>query len=184
MKTQKIIVIVAITMLASACASPARVQNMTVAPTASLATVEKSIFKNNLRVVNVYGGGETNPMWTSQVSGAAFDGALRNSLEAYGLASISNPDPRFEVVATLSQLDQPMFGIDMTVKSNVSYEVIEAKTRESWFDKQILASYTATFSDAALGMERLKLANEGSIRENIRIFIEKLLQTPQKQALK
>lgn len=183
MKTQKIFIAVAIAMLASACASPARVQNMTVAPNISIAAVESSPFKNNLRIVKVYGGDETNPLWTSQVSGPAYEGALRNSLEANGLVSKSNPEPRFEVLATLSKLDQPFIGLDMTVTSKVGYEIIETKTRESWFDKEILASYTATFSDAAFGIERLKLANEGSIRENIRVFILELLRAPKKTAL-
>jgi len=122
-------------------------------------------------------------MWTSQVSGTAYELALRNSLEANNLIKKSNPNPKFEVHARLAELDQPFLGLDMTVNSRVGYEVIEIKTRKSWFNKEILASYTATFSDAAMGLVRLRLANEGSIRENIKQFINELFLIKPQTAL-
>jgi len=179
----KVIAVIAIGMLASACASPAEVNNMTVQPIASLSASSSSPFMNNMRLAEVSGGKETNPMWTSQVSGTAYELALRNSLEANNLILKSNPDPKFELHARLAELEQPFFGLDMTVNSKVSYDVVEIKTRKSWFDKEILASYTATFSDAAMGLVRLRLANEGSVRKNIEQFITELLHMPQKAAL-
>jgi hypothetical protein len=178
MKIKNIIFAIAISVIVSGCAAPARVLNMTVASTSAAAEIENSVFRNNLSVVKVYGGNKTNPLWISQVSGDAFETALRYSLEDNGLSSQNNPEPRFEITANLSELEQPAFGIDITVKSKVGYEVVETKTGEAWFSKTILASYTATFSDAIIGAERLKLANEGSIRENIRKFIIELLQSP------
>jgi len=181
---KNVISIIAIGILVSGCASPAEVKNMTVQPTISLDAVSESPFINNLRIAEVSGGKKTNPLWTSQVSGTAYELALRNSLEANNLIQKSNPTPQFEVYARLSELDQPLIGLNMTVNSKVAYEVIDIKTRKSWFDKEILASYTATFSDAALGLIRLRLANEGSIRENIRKFINELFLTSQKTASK
>ena len=60
-------------------------------------------------------------------------------------------------------------------KTNLGSRTDELETKDVTFDQKISASYTATFGDAAYGPTRLKLANEGSIRENIRQFIEKLL---------
>jgi len=178
----KVFAVITIGMLASACASPAEVKNMTVQPIASLGASSSSPFLNNLRLADVSGGKETNPMWTSQVSGAAYELALRNSLEANNLILKSNPDPKFELHARLSELDQPLFGLNFTVKSKVLYDVVEIKTRKSWFDKEILASYTATFGDSPMAIVRLRLANEGSIRKNITKFINELFLTPQQAA--
>ena len=102
-------------------------------------------------------------MWTSQVSGEAFRVALDDSLSATGLSTKQNPEPRFEVFATLSELDQPLISFDLTVSRKVRYEVVEAKTRETWFNRQIMANYTTTFSDAAIAVKRLRFANEVSI---------------------
>ena len=68
-----------------------------------------------------------------------------------------------------------MFGFSFTVTSTADYLLRNNETKDITFDQKISASYTAIFGDAAYGPTRLKLANEGSIRENIRQFIEKLL---------
>ena len=68
-----------------------------------------------------------------------------------------------------------MFGFSFTVTSTADYLLRNNETKDITFDQKISASYTLTFGDAAYGPTRLKLANEGSIRENIRQFIEKLL---------
>ncbi|MCS6780659.1 MAG: hypothetical protein NZ555_13270 [Geminicoccaceae bacterium] len=44
------------------------------------------------------------------------------------------------------------------------------------FATLVIESYTATFADAALGVERLRLANEGSMRRNIETFIDRLVE--------
>jgi hypothetical protein len=42
------------------------------------------------------------------------------------------------------------------------------------YDDIITASYKATMGDAFSGVHRLKLANEGSIRANIAVFLQHL----------
>jgi len=130
--------------------------------------------QQSLMVVRVSGGEETNPLWTSQVSSTAFRGALERSLDASGLLGGSN-SAKHGIEATLRSLDQPLIGLDMTVNSNVSYAVRDLKTKEVWFEESIPASYTATMGDAFVGVTRLKLANEGSVRENIKAFIEEII---------
>jgi len=51
----KVLGVIAIAVLASACASPAEVKNMTVAPL-SVNAPSESPFVNNLRIAKVYGG--------------------------------------------------------------------------------------------------------------------------------
>jgi len=159
----------------AACASPAEVQNMTVSPNQLESRVASSQFSGALEISKINGGESTNPLWTSEVSNAAFKKALRDSLQNTGLMSAGSA-AKYGVEATLSQLDQPLIGFDLTVNSMVNYRVFEKASRQTVFDESVTASHTATFSDAAFAIQRLRFANEGSIRENIRNFINRLLE--------
>ena len=83
---------------------------------------------------------------------------------------------RFQLFATLASVEQPFIGLDMTVRSSVIYRVLETETKKIWFDQTVSTSYTAKFSDALIAIVRLRLANEGSIRENIKDFIQRLIK--------
>lgn len=65
--------------------------------------------------------------------------------------------------------------------SHVNYKVYEP-SGEPLLLETVDAPYTANFSDALVAGTRLKLANEGAIRESIRLFFEKLRAAEPKQA--
>ena len=157
----------------SACAAPARVSQMTVMaePTATSAS---SKFIGSLTVEFVAGGESTNPLWTSEVGNSEFREALKQSLLMNGYLADDQGAANYRLSAELLQLDQPMLGLSMTVTSNVDYTVREKESGTAVFRESIIAPYTAEFGDAFVGVERLRLANEGSIRENIKMFLEKL----------
>jgi len=75
----------------------------------------------------------------------------------------------------LISLDQPFIGLDLKVTATVEYSLEERSTGKKVFTKTISTPFTATFSDAALAFERLKIANEGAVRENIEKIIDELL---------
>jgi len=130
--------------------------------------------KNNVAVAEVTGGKETNPMWTSQVSSDAFRRALEQSLEVAGMFSKIVSGSKHQLTADLTRLDQPMLGFDMTVGSTVRYSLIETQSRKEVYSRVIQISYTAKMSDAFIGSQRLKLANEGAVKANIQAFINDL----------
>lgn len=76
----------------------------------------------------------------------------------------------------LEKLDQPLFGVSFTVTSTVHYTVTERATGKAVLDKSLITPYTAEFGDALLGTERLRLANEGAIRQSISRLIGELQQ--------
>ena len=131
--------------------------------------------KNAIALKEVTGGEETNPMWTSEVGSQEFKKALEESLRRTQLLTLPNTVGKYNLSVNLEKVDQPMFGFSFTVTSTTNYLLRNNETNDITFDQKISAPYTATFGDAAYGPTRLKLANEGSIRENIRQFIEKLL---------
>jgi hypothetical protein len=67
-----------------------------------------------------------------------------------------------------------MFGLDFDVMTSIRYELIDTKSGQSIFAETVDANYTATVSDAFIAIERLRLANEGSAKHNIKGFLEKL----------
>ena len=155
------------------CASAAKIENMV--PSDVERADPNSALAGQLYVSSASGGDETNPMWTSEISAEDFRKALEQALSNSGLLSEMRSSGEYEVRVFLDEVDQPVIGIDMTVTTKVTYEVIRQDTRERVFDEQVTASHTATFGEQFYAVERLRLANEGSAEKNIKMFIERLL---------
>lgn len=156
------------------CAAPAGIEQMSV--NAPIVQSVNSPLKKSVTVTSVTGGRETNPMWSSQVTSASFQRALELSLQNVGLSDPLLSANKYHLTADILQVSQPMLGLDMTVSANVMYSLIEATTRKEIFSKVIVGTYTAKFSDAFVGVERLKLANEGAAKTNIQLLVDELLQ--------
>jgi len=160
------------------CASSADPAAMVVAPQAS----EKAFpdrLQHAMCVRNVSGGEETNPLWVSKVDNNGFKTALGSSLDGAGLTAPADKCS-YPVDVNLLGLSQPTVGFDMTVTSHVNYKVYDS-SGQPYELETIDAPFTATVSDAFVGTERLKLANEGAIRESIKQFFDKLKTFQPKQ---
>ena len=172
----KSVIFLIVVALISGCASPARIDSMV----ATDVDVPKShpvpaALHNNIRVSSVLGGEETNPLWTSEIGNGEFRQALESSLENAGLLHVLRTGGRYELHATLTEVSQPMFGLDLTVKTRVHYRLVDVDSRKPLLDEEISESYTAKFSDHLMAFERLRLANEGSARKNISTLISKII---------
>jgi hypothetical protein len=164
------------------CASGATVQGMTVTPTQLPGEVIPTEFQETIGIGVVTGGEDTNPLWTSEVGNEEFKQALRNSLEVQDLYSGAD-DSRYLLDAHFLNLDQPLIGFDATVTSSVKYRITERAAKRTVLEELVVSAYTAKMSDSWYGVERLKLANEGSIRDNIAEFIRRLSeQLPRESA--
>lgn len=152
------------------CATPATSQAMTVMPGAAAAPVNPKL-KSAIAVADVKGGKDTNPLWTSQVDAPGFRKALTESLAIAGYLAPEGTPAKYKISADLKSLDQPLIGFTFDVKSNVRYEVVGAGVPRPY---DVQATGTASTSDAFLGFERLRIANERSVMENIREFIVRL----------
>ena len=151
------------------CAAPATSQAMTV-QSGAVATASSAL-KGTVKVSEISGGKETNPMWTSQVDGPEFKKALSDSLNIAGYLAADPSAAKYDVKAKLLGLDQPMFGLTFDVKSSVEYQVSGAGVAKTI---PISATGTATTSDAFAGVARLRIANERSILENIKAILTEL----------
>lgn len=154
-----------------ACASAARPEAMAVLPSTITAAMPTERGYNAIRVTEVSGGGETNPMWLSNVSNAEFKTALESSLASANLFNGAASAP-MSLTASMIDLQRPMAGFDLTVTSRVRYSVTDT-SGGIVFDDTIAASGTAGMGDSLMAVERLRMANEASIRENIKTFLER-----------
>ncbi|MGF1885791.1 hypothetical protein L4D13_06585 [Photobacterium profundum] len=153
------------------CASPAKVENMKVDESVNMSFDEG--LTSSIEVNKVGGGEDTNPMWTSEIGNKEFEAALKSSLKSLYLLS-DNSLPTYELSASLMEVEQPTFGLDMEVTSSIRYVLVEKSSNKIILDEVIKAPYTATFGDAFSGVERLRMANEGSAKTNITNFLDKL----------
>lgn len=158
-----------------ACASPARIDRMALSGADVPVTAVPAALANNIRVDSVSGGEETNPLWTSEIGSDEFRKALEQSLESAGLLNALRTGGRYALSAVLQEVKQPLFGFDTTVETRVRYRLVEAATGTLILDEEISESYTAKFSDQPFGVERLRLANEGSAKRNISRIVDRLL---------
>jgi hypothetical protein len=154
------------------CASAADPGAMTVtAPQASAAPFPMP-YQHAMCVRDVSGGEETNPLWVSKVDDSGFKTALSSSLDSAGLSAGSGTCA-FPIDVHLLGLSQPGMGFDMTVTAHVNYKVYDS-SGQAFVLETIDSPYTASMSDAFVGVERLKLANEGAVRTSIQMFFDKL----------
>ena len=159
-------------LLIQGCATGAKTGAMVAPLTEDTIITDSSGLFRNLQVNEVTGGKDTNPAWASKVSNENFSEALINSLK---LHSMFNESGDYAVNAELKKLKQPILGFDMTVTATANYELKKTNSGEVIFSSEIETPYTAKVSDAIYGAKRLRLANEGAIKENISQFIAELV---------
>ncbi|MDH4216909.1 MAG: hypothetical protein OEV23_08495 [Gallionella sp.] len=172
--TKSIISLIVVASLAG-CASPAQVEGM-VSRNIDAAKVSKNTqTRNSIFLSNVSGGSETNPLWASKVSDADFKAALEQSLKEALLLSGSIEGSKYLLEVKLLKLEQPILGFDLKVVVTAEYILKAKSSGKVVYSKNIVAPFTATISDSAVGVKRLRIANEGAVRSNIEQFIDDLL---------
>jgi hypothetical protein len=139
-------------------------------PDAMVVQVVAAVHKSDGDVsVAVSGGKETSKTGASQISNDAFAQALRDSIDKAGLFSkVSSEGARYRLTGFIGKVDQPMFGFSLTVKMEVSYTLKDTQSGNTVWTKDVNSEYTAKAGEAFAAVERLRLANEGAARENIR----------------
>jgi hypothetical protein len=160
--------------LLAACAQPARVTQMTVPNILAPVVAAKPELQNSVTVSQVSGGKATNPMWTSQVDNPEFKEALERSLEFNGVLAPEPSKARYDVMVNMVDLKQPLMGLDLTVTAQVEYRVTDRTGAKEIYSESLVTPYTADFSSSLIAVERLRLANEGAVRESIKRFITRL----------
>jgi len=165
----KITIVMAALVYLSGCASGAKMENMVYDGPSNYYDTS---LENNVGIPTVAGGEKTNPAWTSEISNDAFAAALKESLLKEGLLTGKG---RYQLEVIMLEVDQPIFGLDFKVTTHVKYLLTDLKNNEAvLMNETISASHTATIGDAFAAIKRLRLANEGSGKENIAGLLDAL----------
>ncbi len=171
-RTLKLAFLVFVAAFAGGCASGAMSMNM----------VPKDLTVANRHpysvMVKVEGGRETSAGWASQISSPDLQSAIVESLMTYGVFKTvlteGTTDCKLEVA--ILDLQQPMFGLNVTVTIETAWKLTNLRDGRTLMSENFTNSYTATVGDAFAGVKRLRLANEGAARENIRDALKKMTE--------
>jgi len=170
---KQLLFLVALSLLFVGCATSPQLMNMVPhIPTSSLHQSNKT-----LKIDNVIGGEESDPMWKgSRIDAISFKGALLVALQNATIFPIidANQISNYSLNVMLLSQEQPVIGLDMTSTLIVKYYLIDEATKQEIWSKNIRSVYTAKFGDSLIGATRLNMANEGVVRENIKILINEL----------
>ena len=153
MKYIKILFIVGLLFGFSGCAQKALMSNMTVKH------LDKQSYDSSYRkAISI------QSLVGSKINNDEFKKAVITSLINAGLYSKNG---KYKLKIEIIDIAQPSIGFDMTVTMTVKYTLLNYEDKSIVFQKIIKSPYTATVSDAFVGMTRLILAKEGSAKENI-----------------
>ena len=152
----------------AACASGARPNAMTVGAAPGTAISDRSPLRYAVQVGAVSGGSRTNPLWKSAVSDDDFRQALEQSLSLHAMLAGT---PRYVLDAQLVSLERPLIEVQSTVTATVRYTLVAAADRSVAWSQTLTTSGTAKLGDALSGPERIRVATEGAMRENIKLML-------------
>jgi hypothetical protein len=159
--------VLAFALLVGGCASPANRDSM-VASVAPARTIAATVS------VTTRGGGETDPLAVSGVADADLKAAIETSIAQARLfrGVVQAPGGDYALTVFITQVVRPTFGASMTVQMEAGWNLARASDKAVAMRRSVKSTYTAPASAAFAGVERVRLALEGAVRENIRIGLE------------
>lgn len=160
-----------LSLFAGGCATPS-------SPSAMLAKIDTPVTKHAVTVgVAVTGGADTSSMGASNISSADFAEAIKSSISESQLfkqvVGTGNPAD-YQIAVQIVRLDRPTFGLSFTVTLEATWRLVHSSDQKVVWEKSITSSFTATTGDAFAGVKRLRLANEGAARSNIKDAISQM----------
>jgi hypothetical protein len=157
---------------AALCATLAAMTGCAVAPSKPDAIVPATIASptQHPQTVSVVtaGGLETNPAARLRLTNATLSEGLVAAINKHHVFSrvISGPGADYVLAVTLVNGDFPSFGVSFTVKAEMAWSLKKADGTTVW--QQVIKSEgTATGGEAFAGTERVKMAMERAVRDNV-----------------
>ena len=156
------------------CAMPARSTAMAVSASPELAITAHDDNYRRLAVTSVEGGRRTSALGSSNIANEDLRSALEHSLRAAAYLAEDSAAASIDLSASIVRMDRPSYFFTKTVTTVVRYRTVARETGATLLDTTVEAKGSAGVSDAFLGIKRLRLAEEASIRANIECFLKAL----------
>lgn len=130
--------------------------------------------------VKTTGGAETGAMDSSNIGDDDFKAAIEASItQSKAFKSVvQGKDADYDLAVSIVHLDKPVFGMTFTVNLETAWVLVKQSDRSVVMKKSIRSSHSATFSDAAVAVTRLRLAVEGAARKNIEMGLSEVGALP------
>jgi hypothetical protein len=163
------------------CRTSASVEEMVAAEAATWRGRAPAPIARNIKVTLATGGEDATPtihegIWAWEVSNENLQQALERSLELAGLRAPSAEPAAYRLEASLVGLDSlPESLFSVTVTSTIDYKVSPIGQGRT-FQSVVVAKYGTSASESFSGCARYELAGVRAIRENIRSFIDQLVE--------
>lgn len=124
-------------------------------------------YRNAVAVRTVSGGQPMNVLTVPGVPNEPFKAALEGSLQAKGYLA-SGSGARFYIDAEIQDLEQPLIGLTLDVTASVKYRVSGPGVNATY---PITTKASASMSDSPIAADRMRIANERAMQQNIRQFL-------------
>ena len=160
--------IVALALVLADCARGARPDAMTVEAAPGTAVPARSPLRYAVAVGAVAGGGKSHPLWRSEVADDDFRRALEQSLS---LRQMLAGTPRYVLAAEVVALEHPLIEVQATVTATVRYRLSQGAQGAAVWQQTLTTAADATLGEALSGPERLRLATERAMHENIKLML-------------
>ena len=105
-------------------------------------------------------------------NGTAFKQALEDTLSRAGYLAGNASTARYKLTAELRQLEQPLGSADLNVTSDVTYTLTGPSGPAQ--DLPVLAVGSATSNDGFGAGQRMRIASERAIQENLKVLLNQL----------
>lgn len=163
-KRSGLTILLFLTAYLTGCATASRPEGMTVNDYQDPTPLADSVS------VNVVGGQETSSMGKSQISDEDFATAISQSILDTGVFTqvLEGDTGQCLLTVAIMGMDQPSFGFDFTVKMEAAWRLTDKASGNTVWEQVIKSEHTATTGDAFAAVERLRLANEGAAKANIK----------------
>ncbi len=172
----------------SGCGTPADPLNITLAPMEALQLrgFMPEALRGQVALAAISGGAETSRYWGSQLSDKALTETLEGALRSVGLLAPLPGAARYQLSATLEALQQPdlkwrpqALVTENRVLATVSYVLKDSASGAVVYQRSVRTQHTAEFLAALLSQpERLKLANEGAMRQSLQLLLRDFTELP------
>ena len=162
--------LVTVAAVMSGCATPATYEGMVPGDYDTARKHAKSVN------VQVGGGQQTSSMGKSQISDEAFSKALVEAITKSQTFSqvVQGKGGDYQLLVSIISMEQPTFGMNFTVKMEAGWTLKNVATGQVVWQEAIKSQHTATTSDAFVGTTRLRMANEGAAKNNIKQGLAKI----------
>ena len=84
-------------------------------------------------------------------------------------------ETKFRINVNVLSIKNPMMGINLKSELRIKWQLIDISENKIVWEDNLTNDYTATMSDSLVAVTRLRIANEGVIRENIQLAIDEMI---------